>query len=335
MDNLLAICDYEKKYVYKLAEYLSKKKQFPFQVMPFNNLEKFAAFSKENQVEILLLGQAMEKMAERELAGELKIGQTLYLTEEQDISPQKKSCIYKYQSGTAIMKEIMEFYAEGEARGRVSVYEGKRNMEIIGVYSPIRRCLQTSFSLILGQLLAREKRCLYINFEAYSGFSGIFETSFHHDFMDLMYFLKEGSEKFVYKLGSMVESIGNLDFIPPAVSFLDVLEMEGEKWQLLLKELERSTDYDVVILDLSDHVRGLFELLERCDRIYTITKMDGVAMAKMEQYKQLLTCMKKEDILDKTVTCKIPALKQLPHNLIYLSHSQLTDYVKSLLTEQT
>lgn len=329
MDHLLAICDYEKKYVYKLAEYLSKRKHFPFQVMPFNSLEKFVAFSKNNPVEILLMEEAMEK----ELPEELKTSQIFYLCEEQEKSLQKKNCIYKYQSGTTIMKEIMELYAE-EGKGPGMAFAGKRDMEIIGVYSPVRRCLQTTFSLILGQLLAQDKRCLYLNFEAYSGFSKIFETSFNHDFMDLMYFLKEGSEKFVYKLGSMVETIGNLDFIPPAVSYLDVLETEGEKWQLLLKELERSTDYQVIILDLSDHVRGLFELLERCDRIYTITKMDGIATAKMDEYKKLLTYMKKEDILNKTVTCKIPALKQVPHNMIYLSHSQLTDYVRTLIKEQ-
>lgn len=330
MDNLLAVCDYEKKYVYKLAEYLSKKKNFPFQVMPFNNLEKLMAFSKENPVELLLAGEAMEE----ELLKDNYTGQIVYLCEEKEKSRQKKGSIYKYQSGTAIMKEIMELYAQGEEKGIRKDFEGKRNMEIIGVYSPIKRCLQTSFSLILGQILAQEKRCLYLNFEAYSGLSKLLETGFSHDFMDLMYFLKEGSEKFVYKLGSMVESIGNLDFIPPAVSFLDVLEMEGEKWQLLLRELERSTDYEVVILDLSDHVRGLFEILERCDKIYTITKMDGVAMAKVEQYEKLLTYMNKEDILKKTVTCRIPAIKQLPHNMIYLSNSQLADYVRRLLKEQ-
>lgn len=326
MDNLLAICDYEKQYVYKLAEYLSKSKNFPFQIMPFNDLEKLEAFTKENQVELLLLGEGMEE----ELKGDLKIERLLYLCEEQDKCVVNSDCIYKYQPGNLLIKEIMDFYAQG-CKG---VPQGRtkriRKMEIIGVYSPVNRCLQTSFSLILGQLKAKEKKCLYLNFEAYSGFNRIFETSFHHDFMDLMYFLREGGEKFVYKLGSMVESIGNLDFVPPAFSFPDMLEMEAESWQLLLDELEESTDYDVVILDLSDHIRGLFELLERCDKIYTIMKADGMAMAKIEQYKQLLACMQKGAILNKTVMCKIPALKQLPHNLIYLSHSQLTDYVREV-----
>ena len=331
MDALLAICDYEKKYVYKLAEYLSGKKHFPFRVMAFDNIEKLGVFLKENPVEILLLGETME---EKSLV-ETKSGQTFYLSEENRESGKEHPFIYKYQSGTAIMKKIIELYAEGEGERKVQREEkGKRPMEIIGVYSPIGRCLQTSFSLILGQILAKEKRCLYLNFEAYSGFSRLLEKEFHHDFMDLMYFLREGSGKFVYKLASMVDSIGSLDFIPPAVSFLDILEMEGEKWQLLLDELERSTDYEVVILDLSDHVRGLFEILERCDRIYTITKPDGMALAKIDQYEKLLTYMKKDALLKKTITCKIPVFKQVPYKMIYLSHSQLADYVKDILKEQ-
>lgn len=330
MDDLLAICDYEKMYAYKLAEYLSGKKNFPFRVMPFNDSEKLAAFCKENPIEILLLGEGINK----EGFQGLQIGTVFSLCEEHEKVMEGQGCIYKYQSGTAIMKKIMELYAQEKGQNRAAVpHIGKGNMEIIGVYSPIGRCLQTSFSLILGQLLSKNKRCLYLNFEAYSGFSRLLEKDFQHDFMDLMYFLKEGSEKFAYKLGSMVESIGNLDFIPPAVSFLDILEMEGEKWQLLLNELERSTDYQVVILDLSDHVRGLFQILERCGRIYTITKPDGMALAKIEQYERLLASMKKENILEKTVTCKIPIFKQVPYKMIYLPHSQLADYVKGLLKE--
>ena len=314
MDALLAICDYEKKYVYKLAEYLSGKKHFPFRVMAFDNIERLEAFLKENPVEILLLGESMEE----KFLVETKSGQTFYLSEEKRESGKEHPLIYKYQSGTAIMKKIIELYAEGEGERKVQREEkGKRPMEIIGVYSPIGRCLQTSFSLILGQILAKEKRCLYLNFEAYSGFSRLLEKEFHHDFMDLMYFLREGSGKFVYKLASMVDSIGNLDFIPPAVSFLDILEMEGEKWQLLL-----------------DHVRGLFEILERCGRIYTITKSDGMALAKIDQYEKLLTYMKKDALLKKTITCKIPVFKQVPYKMIYLSHSQLADYVKNILKEQ-
>lgn len=331
MDVLLAICDYEKKYAYKLAQYLSGKKHFPFQVMAFDNPEKLAAFSKENPIELLLIGEDMEGKA----AAGLKAGQIFYLCQDNKENEKSRPYIYKYQSGTAIMKKIMELYAEGEGQKAMPAAGGrKRNMELIGVYSPIGRCLQTSFSLILGQILAKKKRCLYLNFEAYSGFSMLLEKEFHHDFMDLMYFLKEGNGKFVYKLAGMVDSIGNLDFISPTVSFLDILEMEGEKWQLLLDELERNTDYEVVILDLSDHVRGLFEILERCSKIYTITKQDGMALAKIDQYEKLLAYMKKEELLKKTIRCNIPVFKQVPYKMIYLSHSQLADYVKNLLKEQ-
>ncbi len=331
MDTLLAICDYERKYVYKLAQYLSGKKHFPFKVMAFDNLEKLAAFSKEHPIELLLIGEDME---EKETAG-LAAGRILYLCQENKENENSRPYIYKYQSGTAIMKKIIEYYAEGEGQQAVPAAGGrKRKMELIGVYSPIGRCLQTSFSLILGQILAKKKRCLYLNFEAYSGFSMLLEKEFHHDFMDLMYFLKEGNGKFVYKLAGMVDSIGSLDFIPPTASFPDILEMEGEQWQLLLDELERNTDYEAVILDLSDHVRGLFEILERCSRIYTITKQDGMALAKIDQYEKLLAYMKKEELLKKTITCSIPVFKQVPYKMIYLSHSQLADYVKNLLKEQ-
>ena len=40
--------------------------------------------------------------------------------------------------------------------------------------------------------------------------------------------------------------------------------MAGILWKII-----RETDYEVIILDLTEQVRGLFSLLELCDEIYS------------------------------------------------------------------
>ncbi|MDQ9824849.1 hypothetical protein RFZ44_16190, partial [Acinetobacter sp. 163] len=57
----------------------------------------------------------------------------------------------------------------------------KKTTEILGVYSPVGRCLKTSFALALGQILARERAVLYLNLEEYSGFEELIGKGFAHN----------------------------------------------------------------------------------------------------------------------------------------------------------
>ena len=234
--------------------------------------------------------------------------------------------IYKYQSAEQIARQILKIYGEIGDASRLSMVN--RQIEILGVYSPIKRCLQTSFALTLGQLIAKEQKCLYLNFEAFSGFSRLMKQEYEQDFMDLMYFLNGGIEKFVYKLKGMVESIGSLDYIPPALSFMDFAQIEGDSIRILLEEIANRTDYEVLILDLSDNITALFDILMICDRIYTITKADGIALAKLEQYEQMISYMQKEEILGRTKKIALPQFEAIPSKLEELPFCHLAEYIR-------
>ena len=54
----------------------------------------------------------------------------------------------------------------------------KKTTEIIGIFSPLGRCLKTSFALTLGQILAKERAVLYLNMEEYSGFEELMGKGF-------------------------------------------------------------------------------------------------------------------------------------------------------------
>jgi len=322
MSYLFAICDSQERYVSKLAEYFNFKKAIPFQVLAFSSVEKLIEYESHAQVELLLITEELFVEHRANLSAE----HIILLNESGMELVKGYRFIYKYQSAEQIMKQVLRIY--GEIGDPTMLAMVNKPIELIGVYSPVKRCLQTSFALTLGQLIAKKKKCLYLNFEPFSGFSSLMRRQYGQDLMDLMYFLSGGVEKFVYKLQGMVESIGELDYIPPALSFMDFAQMEGDSIRSFIQEIAVRTEYEVVILDLSDNLRFLFDILPGCDKIYTITRDDSIAQAKLEQYRQLLEYMQKEDILKHTRMLPLPAFEDIPARLEELSYSQLADYIK-------
>ena len=77
------------------------------------------------------------------------------------------------------------------------------------------RCLKTSFAPTLGQILAKERAVLYLNLEEYSGFEEMLGKRVRANLSDLLYFVRQENGNLIYKMNSMVQTINNLDFIPP------------------------------------------------------------------------------------------------------------------------
>ena len=322
MSYIFAICDSQENYVYKLTEYLNLKKMVPFQIVAFTSVEKLLEYEKKANVELLLITEELFVHAKEQF----QTSHIILLNETGVERLKNYPFVYKYQSAEQIAKQILKIYGEIGDTSRLAMIN--RKIEILGIYSPIKRCLQTSFALTLGQLIGKEKKCLYLNFEAFSGFSRLLKQEYEQDFMDLMYFLNGGIEKFVYKLKGMVESIGTLDYIPPALSFMDFAQIDGKSIGLLLEEIATRTDYEVLILDLSDYLNDLFDILLVCDRIYTITKDDGMALAKLQQYEQLISYMQKDEILGRTKKVALPRFEEIPSRLEELPFSQLAEYIR-------
>ncbi|MCM1175831.1 MAG: hypothetical protein NC341_12380 [Blautia sp.] len=327
-EKIMAVCDLEEAYAFRMAEFIVQKGSIPYKLHLFTGTEALELFMEKNEISVLLIGEgAMGKLKK-----EPGIPNVFVLWEGGEKRNTAYRYIDKYQKPEAIFREAAEHIAEmkgwEEARER-----GVSKLKVIGIYSPVRRCLQTSFALTMGQLLAREHKTLYLNFECYSGFDRMLQREFQADMLDVLYYFKCAREKLSLRLPSMVQSINGLDFIPPGKSGLDMQGITGEQWLELLRMIEGVGGYEYLILDLTDGMNGLFSLLSRCYRIYTITKDDGFAMAKISQYEQILRMNELDEIADKTVKCRFPLFEKLPSDLNLMTHGELAGYVKAIIRE--
>ena len=327
MNYVLAVCDSETEYAYQLVDYFSNKKGFPFRVQLFTSAATLKEYSVHHPISIALIAQ-------KDFSEEIKaypIEHLIVLGEDIGKEINNMKVLYKYQSSEQIIKELLDWIALEGILGRTTV--GSKELKLIGIYSPVGKCLKTSFSFVLGQLLSKKHKVLYLNMESYSGLGKLLQKEFKSDMSELIYYLQNSKEKFIYRVGSMTQRAGELDILPPFDSFLDFISVSREEWIQLIGEIEKGSDYEYLILDLSDAVQGLFDILRLCDIVYTLSREDGFSMAKIAQYEDVLKKSNYEDIWKKTKHCTIPTIKNLPPGLMQLTYTELAEYVRERMEE--
>ncbi len=328
-NRILAICDLEENYAYRMMEVLQIKKDIPFEIHVFTQVDKLLEFCRKVEVECLLISESACCDEIKELA----VPHVIVLNESGEVAEENHFYnISKYQSADHIVNEILNYYTEklpGKAGRKLGTLH--KNLKIIGIYTPVKRCLQTTFSMTLGQMLARNHKTLYLNFECFSGLGRMLGREFKADITDLVYFYECLREKFVYRLAAITEQVNGMDFIPPAAVYPDLMIIPGKQWTSLLREMRTECDYEYILLDLSDYVNGLTEILPECDMIYTITRGDVLAIAKMEEYEKMLQENHMQAVTRMTHKLDLPVFKDLPLRFNELTYGELASYIKNNL----
>lgn len=315
----------EREYSERLSNYINEHGLLPFETVSFSEKGKLSRFSNGNRIPAIVIPPEWKDMLKK-IDSSVKV---LYLTEEED-SDAEGETVCRYHPADYLAERICEL--TGVTYGRARALNGKTRL--IGIYSPVGRCLKTSFSLTLGQMLANRYRVLYLNFENYSGFGKILGYSKPADMADLLYYFLNLSDEFSGKMEEVMMHIGGLDVIPPALSFMDMESILESEWDYFLNTLIEKGNYDYIILDLSDYVKGLYNILSRCSYIYTMVPGDGVAMAKIEQYEVLLSNLHYGEILDRTRKVTPPVFRKLPIHPEELIHSELAEYTKKVTEDE-
>lgn len=324
----LVIFDRDEKYAGNLMEYLGNVVDFPYTISVYSKKESLLESAREETIHLLLVSESAYACIKDEIEAE----QVMILNESGELTWKDLQNIKKYQSAEYIVREIMHYYVEvADAVPPKLTTQG--NAKLIGFFSPVRRCSQTTMGLTLGQIMAERCRTLYVNFESLSGFPYLLEYSGGRDLSDMMYFLETAPGKFGMHLQNCVRKLENLDYIPPMSAMHQMLLVQAEQWQKLIGALIREGGYEVVILDLSEGMQGLFEILRMCTHVYTLIKDDRYARAKVEQYEQLLQLCEYQDVLQKTRKRKIPYMREIPDGICYQPGAEFSGYVKNMLKE--
>lgn len=326
--RILALCDPETDYAGHLSAFLQRDREFPWEVAVYTGIRELAEAGAAEEIDLLLVAESV-------YAPELpvKANVTVLLNESGLVRWPSLKNVDKYQPAEEVLKKLLEIYMEREESfyPRLDPAAGAR---IIGMYSPVRRCLQTTFALTYGQLLAEKHRTLYLNFEHYAGIPELLPGEKGKDLSTLLYYMKADEDRFLLRMKLLIQKKGELDYVAPAYMGQNLIYITAAEWQQLIGMIQESGEYDYIILDLSESMQGLMEILRKCCRVYTLVKEDAVARCKIEQYEQILSLYEYEDVREKTRKHRLPLFRRLPEQMEQYTRGDLADYVRKLIEEE-
>lgn len=324
-EKTIAICDSDLSYAGRLVEYLRREAAFPCEIRLYTGAEKLLEDPDVKGASLVVISQSQYDGAVAGAGFE-----RLLVLNESDEWMEEPENISKYQPITNIAQAIRLRCGIGDEPVVASMRHG-RPMIRIGVYTPVTRCLQTTFTMTLGQILARRHKVLYMNFEAFSGLEKMLSREFRGSVSDLIYYNECAREKMAGQLELMTETAGGMYFLPPMKSFIELRSIRKEQWSSLLRTIEKVTEYEYLLMDLTEHTDGLLDLLRTCDRVYTIIRDEPFSRARYFQYEDLLRRMDYEDVRMKTEYCRFPVFRELPSGLEDLTRGELAAYIRGRL----
>ncbi len=327
MEKIMAVWDVDACYAERFADVVNQKEKVPFTVVPFTSLETLKAYAKEHTIEILLVSGSVPAEQLKDMGAR----SVVTLAEGEIVSSTGDyPSVYKYQSTDSVIREIMAYYCEKPQPMLVAV---GRRARILGIYSPVARCLKTSLALTMGQQLARDGKVLYIGFELFSGFGSLLGENGKGDLSDVLYFFRQESFS-VIRLKSIVYNWKDMDYIPPVRYPEDLEQLTGEEAARLVEQLASECGYEYIIVDTGQAICNVIPLLDRCDIVYMPIKEDGVSSAKLETFEQYLDVSHQKMLRERIMRVKLPYHSSFGRKDTYMEQllwGELGDYVRKLL----
>ncbi|MBQ8039422.1 MAG: hypothetical protein IJ274_06080 [Lachnospiraceae bacterium] len=224
--------------------------------------------------------------------------------------PEDTGAAFKYRSAAVLLHTIL-----GHLQETRDCCPDVAGTKLISLYSPVKRCLQTTFGIHLAHLLSKKGRILYLNLEGYSGFDHMLSGTFSKDISDFIYYVNQTSENISLITQKFIYRLGEVDMIPPVLNPHNLQDITEDMWIHMLHILHKCELYDYIIIDVSDFIHGTFAILRESQVVFSLTKSNERASFKWQQYCDILEESGYRDILDKTRSPEVPHIAILPSNL--------------------
>ncbi len=315
----LAICDNDRTYCNRLDDYLRSHLNLSFDIVSFTETKILLDFAREHAIALLMISESLflslENKLEKGLFSNILIMDETpqgMIAEPKILSDVHIDHVSKYQAASGLVNGIIDFCAETpEDFESVSSHAKLGKSRIIGLYSPVTKSGQTTFSVEMAKAIAREKnkKVIFLSFESFSSLPALLEGDCDENITDLLYYADCEKSKFGLYLEKIKRHRDGVDFIMPAKTAIQVKEISFEKIRELMELLADKAGYEYVVLDLTEYPEGFFDILSMCDHIITVCGKSTADAERIRAYDMVLRENLFSEIETKTIKVQLPDIR--------------------------
>lgn len=288
MEGYVGIFDEDPEYRGCLMRGLMSKNLLQMPMVEFTKLDSILAFAREKRLELLVISD----LALTQAVLEADIKRIVLLTEEPVLEnalaadQRPLGHIFKYQPISEIAGALLRQYRL-TASGTIAVQTYQRMVQtaVYGIYSPVKRCLKSSFAIALAQLLGEQQSTLLLSFEANSALLSMLdlsETLCEANLSDALYYYLQGTLS--EHKAELVSACHSFDFIPPVKNPEDLEGLPAEDVTGFIQYFAQECSYSCVVIDFGDALSGINQILSCCSRVFMPVKTDWISEKKKEHY---------------------------------------------------
>jgi hypothetical protein len=278
----IGICDKDIDYASNLMDGINRLGDGELSASAFSDMEVLKEYAKHEDLDLVLSSADIDGV------------RCIYLTDNPEVRQKSVSeCgeLYKYQSVTAMVREIRELFKPVE----VSV---RKRCRFIAVYSPLGRCGKTRLAKALAAM-DEVRGGLYIGMENFS-------EEYNDSDTDILYLLKQRSPDLGTALGKSVKQLSDFSVLYASGAYIDTHDVLGTDIEKLNQELDGLGRFSTVCYDIGSAAFTDLSIFSHFDLIYMPVLEDEVSKKKLRRFRQLAISMGMQETFSRCVEIVVP-----------------------------
>ena len=326
----LALVDSDEDYRKRLSDFYIKNYHDKIEIMTFSSLDSFESNRGNKPIDVLLVSEDIED----DLSFYTEKMSVAYLC-DRDLIERKNNikAVNKFKKPEKIYKEILNILADS-SNGDIAYKFNDGNNTLVEVFMPVNGGAgATSLAIAYGKRLAMQGiPTLYLNFELLNTSRLFMDGDGGIGFDEIIYAIKSKKQNVPLKIeSSVVKSREGLDFFNEARIALDMLEMNDENIELLIRELQGMGKYRHIIIDCNfDPGSRLQTFSKFAYKIVFVFDDTKQGIKKMSELNEALHIMENNGAIDITnkITLICNKVKDL-NNISIPQNLSVRDFVKN------
>ncbi|MCI5857869.1 MAG: hypothetical protein MR016_10995 [Agathobacter sp.] len=219
---------------------------------------------------------------------------------------EKVRFIEKFQSVNGIVDAILQEVGS-EIRQLADGRQIVPKTRCVAVYSLAENEYQLPFLVTMASVLGEQNRVLILDIQENSGIMHLLQQVPRGGIEEVLSMAESGK----YSKSRLLSCIGHMDhadYIYPAENTECLCEADGAMYLRLLQMIDEELDYTMVLLNMGSRFNGFFEVLNRCQNVYLLSRNGGLCQWREYEFNEEISKRGYEALMDRTTRVEIPLM---------------------------